>query len=308
MSTKNLFATAVKLKEQNMAKRKIKHYDGEDDSFVQKDQSSSYDNDLVDPTDPASGPINPTRKSAPTPSASSYEAPSPPEDESDRGSMTKEQQANSSKTNAPFKKAKIVTKEQLEKSGLSLRDYMNKQQGLVRRSDPAAKSVTQTTTTVSNPTAPATKVSMADLEKKHANIRSELEKSDKPLEEVHPEQYFFNPTGSMIKAGIGLARSLGRDAAEKAGTEIVKRGAETGIKEAAKRGAETGTKEVAKRAAVKEYYPHELTPQLRYTEKEVKRLTGPTSKNAKGGSINKASTSRRGDGIARKGHTKGRYL
>jgi hypothetical protein len=282
-----------------MAKRKIKHYDGEDDSFVQGNQSSSYDSDLVDPTDPASGPINPTRKSA-SPSASSYEAPSPseapspPEDESDRGSMTKEQQENSSKTNAPFKKAKIVTKEQLEKSGLSLRDYMNKQQGLVRKSNPAAKSVTQTTTTVSNPTTPATKVSMADLEKKHANIRSELEKSDKPLEEVHPEQYFFNPTGAMIKAGIGLARSLGRGAVEKAGTEIAKRGAETGIKE------------VAKRAAAKEYYPHELTPQLRYTEKEVKRLTGPTSKNAKGGSINKASTSKRGDGIARKGHTKGR--
>jgi len=33
----------------------------------------------------------------------------------------------------PAKKAPIVTKEELEKSGLSLRDYMNKQQGLTRR-------------------------------------------------------------------------------------------------------------------------------------------------------------------------------
>jgi hypothetical protein len=32
-------------------------------------------------------------------------------------------------------KPKIVTKEELEKSGLSLRDYMNKQQGLTRRGD-----------------------------------------------------------------------------------------------------------------------------------------------------------------------------
>ena len=33
----------------------------------------------------------------------------------------------------PKSKSKIVTKEELEKSGLSLRDYMNKQQGLTRR-------------------------------------------------------------------------------------------------------------------------------------------------------------------------------
>lgn len=36
-------------------------------------------------------------------------------------------------------KAKVVTKEELTKSGLSLRDYMNKQQGLTRRVDAPAK-------------------------------------------------------------------------------------------------------------------------------------------------------------------------
>lgn len=36
-------------------------------------------------------------------------------------------------TEAAFRKAPIVTKEQLEASGLSLRDYLNKQQGLTRR-------------------------------------------------------------------------------------------------------------------------------------------------------------------------------
>lgn len=36
-------------------------------------------------------------------------------------------------TSAPAKKAPVVTKEQLAASGLSLRDYLNKQQGLTRR-------------------------------------------------------------------------------------------------------------------------------------------------------------------------------
>ena len=44
----------------------------------------------------------------------------------------------------PAAKPKIVTKEELAKSGLSLRDYMNKQQGLTRRGSPAAPSVTDT--------------------------------------------------------------------------------------------------------------------------------------------------------------------
>jgi hypothetical protein len=38
--------------------------------------------------------------------------------------------------NATPAKPKVVTKEELAKSGLSLRDYMNKQQGLTRRADP----------------------------------------------------------------------------------------------------------------------------------------------------------------------------
>lgn len=46
----------------------------------------------------------------------------------------------SESTTAPAaKKAPIVTKEELAKSGLSLRDYMNKQQGLTRRGESAPK-------------------------------------------------------------------------------------------------------------------------------------------------------------------------
>ena len=40
---------------------------------------------------------------------------------------------------APKPKAKVVTKEELAKSGLSLRDYMNKPQGLTRRESPPAR-------------------------------------------------------------------------------------------------------------------------------------------------------------------------
>ena len=39
-------------------------------------------------------------------------------------------------------KSNVVTKEELAKSGLSLRDYMNKQQGLTRREDSASKPMT----------------------------------------------------------------------------------------------------------------------------------------------------------------------
>jgi hypothetical protein len=47
--------------------------------------------------------------------------------------------AGTSETVTPSKpKANIVTKEELEKSGLSLRDYMNKQQGLTRRGESSA--------------------------------------------------------------------------------------------------------------------------------------------------------------------------
>jgi len=42
---------------------------------------------------------------------------------------------------AKTSKAKVVTKEELAKSGLSLRDYLNKQQGLTRRGEPTVKVV-----------------------------------------------------------------------------------------------------------------------------------------------------------------------
>lgn len=65
------------------------------------------------------------------------------EEVSDYGSDEGRGSAGTSETVTPSKpKPKIVTKEELAASGLSLRDYMNKQQGLTRRgesSPPASK-------------------------------------------------------------------------------------------------------------------------------------------------------------------------
>lgn len=66
-------------------------------------------------------------------------------------------------------KQRIVTKEELAKSGLSLRDFLNKERGLTRRGEAPAKApappetVTQktTTTSVSAPTTPPTSSSSA---------------------------------------------------------------------------------------------------------------------------------------------------
>ena len=49
------------------------------------------------------------------------------------GMMDKEPEENFKSTPKAKAKAPVVTKEELAKSGLSLRDYMNKQQGLTRR-------------------------------------------------------------------------------------------------------------------------------------------------------------------------------
>lgn len=67
-------------------------------------------------------------------------------------------------------KPKVVTKEELAKSGLSLRDYLNKQQGLTRRGEsstsaPAAKSTPSTTTTSSSSSASSTPSTSPSIKK-----------------------------------------------------------------------------------------------------------------------------------------------
>jgi hypothetical protein len=56
-----------------------------------------------------------------------------PEDESDRGAMTEEQQASSDAMKPKAAAPRVVSKAELDKSGLSLRDFLNKERGLTRR-------------------------------------------------------------------------------------------------------------------------------------------------------------------------------
>ena len=56
-------------------------------------------------------------------------------------SLKKQKKKKTTPTKTKPKKPTIVTKEQLEKSGLSLRDYMNFLQGKTRRDDPKPKKV-----------------------------------------------------------------------------------------------------------------------------------------------------------------------
>jgi len=67
-------------------------------------------------------------------------------------------------------KSKVVTKEELEKSGLSLRDYLNKQQGLTRRGESTPASSPKPAPKAESKPAPkdvsdVTKMSLADRAK-----------------------------------------------------------------------------------------------------------------------------------------------
>ena len=86
-----------------MSKHKVKRYAGEDESMVEDDSGFS---------------------------ASQINA------AAEEGAKDEKAMSSGPKTMSVAQpKAKVVTKEELAKSGLSLRDYMNKQQGLTRRKD-----------------------------------------------------------------------------------------------------------------------------------------------------------------------------
>lgn len=65
------------------------------------------------------------------------------DNDSNAGMAEATEEPKAAPTPAPKAKPKIVTKEELAKSGLSLRDYMNKQQGLTRRGAPAPKAASK---------------------------------------------------------------------------------------------------------------------------------------------------------------------
>ena len=254
-----------------------------------------------------------------------------PEDESEYGQMTPEQQENSDTTNAAAKaaapKPPIVTKEELAKSGLSLRDYMNKQQGLTRRESP--KSVTVEKTTVSKPTPEPS------FEDRVAAIK-EAKGYTSPSARIPQGSASGNkgPGGvsNIDSTELGRNVSNAMNALTPLGGGVAKIGAELAM---AGRGAKTASKvaEVAEKGREAVTNPAAWTggPKAMKTIQKVedaankvadkaskaaraskKRTSGNIpDKDTNGGAIGYkkgGSTGGRGDGIARKGHTKGRYL
>ena len=202
------------------------------------------------------------------------------EDESDRGTMTPEQQANSDATNADVKpaapaKPKIVTKEQLAASGYdNLRDYLNAQQGLKRR-DGSAPSKTSATPTSNQPSSYAEMAknipegtSEAARQALMANVVKEKQKSDSDTKKASSE----SSRGSMMSK---------RFDSDISGSDLKIQPSDS-LKKAKEKAGQTRT---------------ELP-----SGKRIREMLG--SKYAKGGSV--SSASKRADGIAQKGHTKGR--
>jgi hypothetical protein len=91
-------------------------------------------------------------------------------------------------------KPPVVTKEELEKSGMSLRDYMNKQQGLTRRQDNT------------NPDLKGFKAEDAFLAEARGSMRVSGEAKDKNAQDAADA---IDPGDSRISE-IGRSRGSGR--------------------------------------------------------------------------------------------------
>lgn len=200
-----------------------------------------------------------------------------PENESNAGMAESE---NESRGEAILKgmrdkpAASIATKEQLAKSGMNLRDYMNKQQGLTRRggSAPAEDEVTkyaEKKTAARQASAGPSRVEIAKTELMSA--KPSREDTQKGLEIISG-----GGAGAALKGVAALARKLA----------------------------------AAKAAQGVEKFAEYSTPILEGGRKMLPGMQKMLGMK-KGGAVKKSATSsasRRGDGIASKGKTKGRMV
>ena len=239
-------------------------------------------------------------------------------------------------------KSKIVTKEELAKSGMSLRDYMNKQQGLTRRggATPAAD-----TSTAYGKEQQYQRASEAAQTPEGKAKRAAMEKSQ-AVENVYPEQALLGGAGfgikSIAKAAQNLANRGGaKEAAKRVEPtfrekelEIIKEvprllegpkkqlalpkpTPKLGYDKAGAKAAERGgraegrqaemLKENARRSGLREDASAETLKAVRDKlggdKFTVMKRGGSVQGYASGGSV---SASRRGDGIAQRGKTRGR--
>ena len=165
------------------------------------------------------------------------------------------------------KKTPIVTKEELEKSGLSLRDYMNKQQGLTRRQDKVSPDMG----------------AKADA----AFLRERIKAVAEPTTDEIANQQRKEKLNKLKIASAGAeskmrqANALNMSRADFVGDAEQRGETPSDLKQDASE-PETRT---PKRAG------------------NITDMLGLSSRYAKGGSV---SASRRGDGIAQRGKTRGR--
>lgn len=207
-----------------------------------------------------------------------------------RGSDTEE---------APAKR-KIVTKEELEKSGLSLRDYMNKQQGLTRRSTPSSR----------GPAAPA----MASTP---APTREQL------IAQIPTGGSGAGPTPSAGNSASGseLGRNIKNTLSALSGYQgvnLAKAAAEGATARAAAARAASARAEAAKKAEMagelrRGAQPTKFTSPSKSTAAKRTRKFNEDEANTefkRGGSVQKyakgGSVSSRADGIAQRGKTRGK--
>jgi len=232
--------------------------------------------------------------------------------------------ADPDRFSGPAAKPAIVTKEELAKSGMSLRDYMNKQQGLTRRQDktdtPKAYDKEQQFQRAQEAAqTPEGKAKRAAMEKSQA------------IEASYPEQALMGGAGFGIKSIAKAAQNLANRGGVK---EVAKRVEPTfrevekqlalpkptprlGYDKAGAKAAERGgraegrqaemLKENARRSGLREDASAETLKAVRDKlggdKFTVMKRGGSVQGYASGGSV---SASRRGDGIAQRGKTRGK--
>lgn len=162
--------------------------------------------------------------------------------------------------NKPVAKPNIVTKEQLAASGLSLRDYMNKQQGLTRRGESAPVSSVAST---------------APAQSSATSVNDESSNSSKPAPK---KETYRTLSGKMAE------KKPDTSAADREKTW-------NSVKNAASSAA----------SSIGDYVS---SIGKREEKHGTYKKDGKVVKYAKGGSV--SSASRRGDGIASKGKTRGK--
>jgi hypothetical protein len=185
-------------------------------------------------------------------------------------------------TEAAPRRAPIVTKEQLAASGLSLRDYLNKQQGLTRRGESA-------------PMASAPKAAPKETMVEKTVVKTEPAKSTGPRVGRASQSTAVEPDRAPMGGAPVNAAKQAKFRESLTDSPLVNM-----FKAIRARGEETAPKGYAKGGDIK-HYPSAAAA-VKAAQKRGDK--GISVKFSSGGSV--SSASKRGDGIAQKGKTRGK--